>query len=234
MNNEGYGISCVKEWEDNINFENNTKHDTISSNERNEDKCMSLVGLLVCKDGIVGIGDYKSTKTYYGGIKYKEENRKVQKVFANNKFIMVTSGTNIIDKDRNRETLEDFINRTLVDDIDYRYFFNNFANYANNFDYNFLIGTKLPSSEYALYEIKCLKGKIEEYPIFSNPVFSGDSSYYDILSYIPIDYSKMNVEEAKTKLENVFVKLIDLMDESTEYRSVGLEGELRPLTLIFK
>lgn len=227
-----YGISETINYS-NASFKNETNYDIISSNEIKEDKNLSLVGLLICKDGIVGIGDYKSTKSFYGGIKYKE-NRKTQKIFVNNKFIMATIGTNIIDKDGSREKLEDFINRTLDDDMDYRYFFNHFANYANNANYNFFIGTKLLSGEYVLYEIKCSKGKIEEYPIFDNPVFAGDSSYYEILKYIPINYSEMNVEEASAKLKSVFIKLIDLKNESTEYCSVGLEGETEPLTKTFK
>lgn len=218
----------------NTAYLDNNSYCSIMKEKRKENTNMSLVGLLVCKDGIVGVGDYKSSKTLYGGIKYKEKNRKAQKVFANNKFIMATTGVNIIDKDEEREKLEDFINRTLTDNMDYKYFFNNFINHANNADYNFIVGTKLPSGEYALYEIKCLKGEIKEYPLFSNPLFAGDSSYYNVLSFLPVDYSNMSVEEAKIKLENIFIKLIDLMNESTEYRSVGLEGESKPLALIFK
>lgn len=56
---------------------------------------MGFVGIHKTHEGLIAFADSKATREYNDGRKEHEENRgEIQKVFANNRFIVVTYGNN--------------------------------------------------------------------------------------------------------------------------------------------
>lgn len=211
------------------------KNDIINSNSKYEERNMSLVGLLICKDGIVGIGDYKSTKNYLGGYSFEEKERLTQKVFSNNNFILATYGPNEIIINNKKERLEDFINSTLINNVKEDYFFNNMANNTINNEtiYRFLVGTTIDNDIYTIYNVEVSNGKFFKKVTNNNFVLGGDNEYFSIIEKLYINYN-LSVDEASIKLNNIFKKIIALKDEEDKYHSVSLCGEKDCMIKILK
>lgn len=84
-----------------------------------ETECMSFVGIILFKNGILGFGDTKSTLKDAFGNMTKEQGRIVQKVFKFPEHIVVTFGNNnVFDKEGNKIRIEDFINERLSEGCD--------------------------------------------------------------------------------------------------------------------
>ena len=204
------------------------------NNEKKGENNMSLVGLFKCGNGIVGFGDYKSTKRLNFFVK-EEENRETKKVFKNNKFIFVTFGFNEILVNNNKTRLEDYISSNLKEDTNCDEFFNGLANYtsSSNIIYNFLVGKKGEDGFYFIYDVKVCKGKVEFYVTNGYIVCGGDAKYHNAITSLSIDYTK-DVNIIAKKIEKAIKSLIEFYSVEDVYQSVGTNANGDILIEIFQ
>lgn len=204
-----------------------------NSKENEENKNMSLVGLFRCSDGIVGIGDYKSTCTLFE-LKYDELDRFPQKVFNFKKFILATFGNNDFIKDGKRYLIENVIKEIVDEFDDAKNFCQKFKEKISgiDLDFYFFIGLK-KDNKYELFSVKINKEDITYKQIYSPSVFGGDKKYYEIMCSLAINPNQKTKIVAK-KLEKALKSLIELYSVEDIYQTVGTNDKGEILIEIFK
>lgn len=128
---------------------------------RKESTDMSFVAMIHNQNGIATIADSKSTIVYPNHEKEEELNRPIQKVFYNNRFILLTFGKNQVDLvNGNYINLEDVIHKIMEPNMDSYQFFSSLHTYIlahqrNDFDYcfSFIVGEQLKEKLQDLLQI---------------------------------------------------------------------------------
>lgn len=195
---------------------------------------MSLVGVFKCIDGIVGIGDFRSTISN-NDYKGEELDRKCQKVFLNEHFIVAFYGANTLVIDDKKVKLEDIMpeimtRTTSVDDF-VKLFMERTV--GNDSIYSFLYGTKISDEGYIIGKICIKEGTCEKNRVFSSCIFGGDSKYFSAMANLSINPNK-NTEEIALKLEKALKSLMDFYSVEDIYQTVGTDVDGSVDVKIFK
>lgn len=210
----------------------------IGQNVKRVGKDMSFVGMHITNEGIIAFADSKVSLLFEDGRVVEDIKRgKIQKVFKNNNFILVTHGNNEIFSSKDKMNIEDYINNKMTDSMTYEDFINNFYKDVlnNKPEYNdgiyyFIIGTKNNNNQYCLYNIKI---NIHEdintekfpmpQPIYQGFVVGGNQTYintYQAQSF----YHDININEYSSHIKKVVESIIQLENcfNRYKYNSVGL------------
>lgn len=186
-----------------------------------EENNMSFVGLIICKDGIVGFGDSKfSILSANSNFTYEDKRRKDnRKIFKNENFILATYGNNIIDNCY----IEELISEHLTTNINPNNFFQKLKRRIDNsLTYNFIIGFK-ENNKYKTCFVEINKNdlKFNETNIIGC-CYGGADHYLKPFNYIAskIDFSK-SCEEIAPKIQRILNKMNEIYDETDDYNSVG-------------
>lgn len=203
---------------------------------------MSFVGLHITKTGVIAFADSKASISYHNKETHEDTNRKnLQKIFANQEFIMVTWGNNEVFSPKNRTNIEDYINKTLSEHISLTDFFMAFyraiyidkATY-NNGIYNFLVSSKdsygyycskltlnvnAPTLEEGLQQLR-QQLLVRHYDY--GGWFAGDKWFVGVYEQYP-KYYDIPVEEYANKVKVSLTKLVESYEAVFGgYNSVGL------------
>lgn len=194
--------------------------------ERKDMNDMSLVAMMVCKDGIVGFGDSKASRKDDNGCLYEDKDcGKIKKIFKNENMIIATSGNNEIIIDKNITYIETIINNILLSaktpsEFSVRFFE---ESKEDGRTFQFIIGYINNDGNYA---IQCMdidgKGIYPKDEITSQRilVFQGDKKYCDILKQMRFEKYSM-VQKAKKEIKQLLSHMIIIFDHYNEYNSVG-------------
>lgn len=211
----------------------------IGQNPKKVGKDMSFVGMHIMKDGIIAFADSKATINHENSFKMEDVKRSpIQKIFKNNKFILVTYGNNEIFSSKNKMNIEDYIVNNMTKDVSYEDFIKTFYQKVkkNPPDYNdgiyyFIIGSKDEDGKYYLSNIKIdvnsdVVFKKDEIPfplVYKGYLVGGDKTYIDIYNLHKFYYD-INIKEYSQHIKDVIEKIIQLENCFHEYKynPVGL------------
>lgn len=210
----------------------------IGQNVKKVGKDMSFVGMHITNEGIIAFADSKASLLFEDGRVVEDIKRgKIQKVFKNSNFILVTHGNNEIFSSKDKMNIEDYINNKMTDSMTHEDFINNFYKDVlnnkpeyNDGVYHFIIGTKSNNNQYCIYninidiheDINTEKFPMPQ-PIYQGFVVGGNQTYintYQAQSF----YHDININEYSSHIKKVVERIIQLENcfNKYKYNSVGL------------
>ena len=204
-------------------------HETI----RKEMDNMSFVGIFNTMNGLIAFGDCKATRIFNDGHLEKDTKRgTIQKVFKNNKFIVVTYGNNELFSLSRLQNMEDYFSEHLTPDILYDDFFRELS-FKLSYDkpehhsgiYHFIVGAKDTDDRYYICQViidaKSGKLEISEKDFQKHCVYAGNDKYVKLFDNIPTYFDEpidANCKRIKCQIE----KMVEIFDEDPHYNPVGL------------
>lgn len=188
---------------------------------------VSFVGMKICSDGIVAITDSKASREknyqFYEDVK----RGRIQKVFKNNNFILITHGYNEIQKDGNIIYIEDWINEH-IGCLTYEEFLIKFCNenQQDKKEFHFIVGYK-ENNQYCVSSVTVQGDKyIINYKRTDKLFyFGGDNKYINMFSQMNLTLLK-DVQSSKEDLETLLTEMIHIFDYYDDYNSVGLPVQI--------
>lgn len=209
-----------------------------SNHQRKVGKDMSFVGMHITDEGIIAFADSKSSILFEDGRQIEDIKRgKIQKVFKNKNFILVTYGNNEIFSAKNKMKMEDYINEQINKDITYEDFINSFYQDIlndkpeyNDGIYYFIIGTKDKKDRYCIYDVKINvneENHTENFPI-PKPLYQGfvvgGNEIYMNTYMAQTFYHDISIKQYSSHIKKVVECIIRLENCFNKYRynSVGV------------
>lgn len=211
---------------------------------------MSFVQLCITDHGIVAVADQKSTLVKKDGTQVEDVSRgKVQKIFKNNKFIMVTYGLNEVVEEIREEIvegdvtiytkryvkmpIEKWINDNLTDSMSSEEFFEKFVQLSPTYpheddpEYGFIVGVR----EKTNYTIQRITISADFKDIFygeklnaHHSLGGGDKLFAKIYDLNPHYFYDRDIEETASLLVDQCNKLAEYLESlPTHYNPVGIE-----------
>lgn len=212
------------------NMFNNCCISSIDKNMRKDLNNMSFVGLAICKNGIIGFGDSKSSRFDELG-NLVEDIRKipVQKVFKTNNYILAICGNNQLSINGVLINIEDWLNANL----------NEFTNpldllsecltlLSNNpsvpTGYTFFIGCK-DNRGYYTQCVEIINGQlIISFKQYNHTRFNNVHFY--TMHASDWEYTNLPVEISSLKIKEKFEWLIETANKIGTYNPVGLPVQI--------
>lgn len=198
---------------------------------KEEGSNMSFVAMIHNQNGIVAIADSKSTIEYTSGYKEEENGRETQKIFYNDKFILLTYGKNEIEYGNgNTIRLEDIMNSILIEGQSISDFMNQLFQFIETnqkkdiqYEYQFVVGFQAilnDSSRFVSQTIKITnKGMLSSSLHIKTGLIAGGCHSQIVTSLIV--GQNWTVDEMALKLQALMDISMKLEDVFNTYSAIG-------------
>ena len=229
MFNEAYIINKINEKISDLKKICN--NDTISNNNESEKNKMSIVGIIQCKDGVLGFADNKASLNFHNKIILDEKRKEIKKIFNYHNFLVTTCGNNQI----GNKKIEDILEKVVFSSNSLKFLIDSFCSYlkesCDNREFELIIYENNYNNSDKIVKAIFYNGELNNINYLSHFIIDGYPIYkevlYDLLLNIlseyrtPQGFYDLTVSKMKEKIENTLNDLTNFLDKMLSYNPVS-------------